>query len=384
MRDGTRTIRGGSAFTLIEMLVVVSIIIIGAAVIAPGFTRMIESTNYSSAVNSVTATLGQARALAIQNGRDTGVAFLFDIERDICTLVILELESAGGGTLNCGSNFGRDRYADVMRPALNTTPVELPKGTVVCGLGVGTQIDSSDPSCPKSQIDQNTAGWYAGMHFDDPDNNNIVVTPWLFPRDDPRLYLDVDPLLSATARDAIGADPWEILVTNPDAAEAVRHAQSFYIRYSASGTAVPITAADPDDAYIEWPDLPFDRDKPEDGAYDDSRCFDPEFVAGGVSTPGENPEVWLRPVDQLAVVSTARLVEGTGVARPWLVVPELTGVYDWALSNGLPDFLEQTSGGEAQFVNNVRTKLVSDWIDANGEVLSFNRYTGNLMRRVDK
>jgi hypothetical protein len=370
------------AFTLVEMLVVVSIIIIAATVIAPAFSRMIESTNYASAVNSVTATLGQARALAIQNGRDTGVAFLYDIERDVCTLVILELDSAGGGTMNCGLNRGGYRYADVMRPALNTTPVELPVGTVVCGLGVGTQIDSGNPICPLSRIDEQTAGWYAGMHIVHPNNTDVVITPWIFPRDDPRLYMDNGE--SVLPRDAIGADPWGELADDAEARRAVRHANSFYIRYSSTGTAVPITVADPDDAYIEWPELPYDRDAPEEGAFDDPACFDPEFVDDNISNPSANPEVWLRPVDQLAVVSTARLIEGTGIDRPWLVVPQETMAYSGGGFPSLPDYLNLLIGAEPRYRSDPRTVLLSDWIDTNGETLSFNRYTGTLLRRTTR
>ncbi|MEO1130549.1 MAG: prepilin-type N-terminal cleavage/methylation domain-containing protein, partial [Planctomycetota bacterium] len=89
-----------AAFTLLELLIVVSIIVIGATLLLPAFGRVIESVNYSSAVSTVTAALGNARALAIRNGRHTGVAFYFDIEREVCSVQVLELNGQFGGSLS--------------------------------------------------------------------------------------------------------------------------------------------------------------------------------------------------------------------------------------------------------------------------------------------
>ena len=52
-----------SAFTLVELLVVVTIIAIGALLLVPAFGRISASINYTGAVNSVTATLGAARTI---------------------------------------------------------------------------------------------------------------------------------------------------------------------------------------------------------------------------------------------------------------------------------------------------------------------------------
>jgi len=84
------------AFTLFEMLITVTIIILATAVVLPAFGRIIESSNFAGAVNTVTATLGNARALAIQNSEYTAVAFLYDIDSEIYTLLPLELQSEQG------------------------------------------------------------------------------------------------------------------------------------------------------------------------------------------------------------------------------------------------------------------------------------------------
>lgn len=388
-RTDTRSAR--RAFTLIEILVVVLIIIIGTTLIIPAFGRLIESSNYSSSVNAVTSTLGQARALAIQNGLETGVAFLFDTETEEYTLLILEDGGRGGQSfLNCNQVSGEPRYAQKFFPARATSPVVLPAGTGVFGLPMSRQIASG--ACDDSNtIDADTAAWYAGFRFNHPQDNDVAITPWVFPRNDPRLYMDADPDLfpDEAARDAIGADAWEVLLEDPsdnDARHAVRQAQSFFIRFSPEGSVMPMGTGEPDDAYLEFPDGPTDVSTVGALPYDSLACFDPEVIPSDVVTPAPNPEVWLRPVDQLAVVNLASLTRDTGIRRPWLVAPNNNDnddkAYAYTVDPGnVPDYLDITDATEPRFLNDDRVLEIGRWIDNNAVVLGFNRYTGNVLRR---
>ena len=68
----------------------------------------------------------------------------------------------------------------------------------------------------------------------------------------------------------------------------------------------------------------------------------------------------------IAVVQTARLAEGVGVRRPWTVWSE----------DGVP-----IANNQRTVRDNEKLEDIWDWIDLNGELLSFDRYTGDVIRR---
>lgn len=381
--------RAQRAFTLVELLVVISIIVIGTTLILPAFSKLLQSANYSAAVNAVTVTLGNARALAIQDGRDTGVAFLFDIETKVYSLVPLQIGFGSGGsaTLTSFPSGPREHvYARPFHPAQNQPPVLLPARTGVFGLALGSQIAPPNPSgtwdLNSTFIDRETAHWYAGQRFLDPDRNTVVVTPWLYPRNDPRLYMEssaTDP----AGRDVIGDDPWSVLDQDGRARIAVRHANSFFVQFNAQGSIVPSSSQNPSNAFLEYPDLPIDLDQPGSAPYDNATTFDPELVLGTAQNPTPNPEVVLRSVDQLAVVDLAQMTDDLGIERPWLVQSESSLAYTAAYVNK-PNWLDlrQQGNNEPLYFNDKRMKAIGLWVDRNADVLSFNRYTGNIVRRT--
>src|SRR6056297_947752 len=128
------------AFTLFELLVVITIIAIGAILLVPAFGRISASLAFTGSVNSVTATLGAARTLAIREGRHTAVAFLWDEEEEQMSLQIL-IQSAGiGAALSSNPSGGAsDAYAFAYAPAPGQAPVVLPKGTLVYGLSLSAE-----------------------------------------------------------------------------------------------------------------------------------------------------------------------------------------------------------------------------------------------------
>ncbi len=63
------------AFTLIEIMIVVAIIGLMAAISAPSLLAMVQKDGMRKAVGDVTALLGDARAQAILKGQTTDVSF---------------------------------------------------------------------------------------------------------------------------------------------------------------------------------------------------------------------------------------------------------------------------------------------------------------------
>ena len=358
------------AFTIIELLVVIVIIIIGATLLLPAGTRILESNSYASAVNLVSTTLANARAQAIRTGVPTGVVFLFDTETETATMQVVEVRSRQGGALTqFVAQDPRQAYAQVFRPAIGSAPVELPKGIAVMGLSFSTSPGEDDGSL----IDDDTSHWYAGEIYTDDDGNEII--PWVFPRNDPLHFAQ-----NRFSREQI----WELDgVADDDAFAAVRHASSFMIRFSETGAVVTTSVgggiATPN-AYLEFPEGPLDRtvdfdpdDPPE--AVDALDRFDPEVGLG--EDFDENPEVLLRSAHQLAVVELTRMSRELGTEEPWFVRPERDGGLPMPGPNGPND-----DNWYAR-VSDEETSRISLWVDFNAEIISFNRYTGEVLRKAN-
>ena len=374
------------AFTLVELLVVIAIIAIATTLLVPAFGRVLESVNYSAAVNTVVGTLGNARALAIRSGRSTAVAFLYDPARGVYSLQVLE-QGRYGGSLSGEQGFGGvEEFAATFRPAANSTPVELPAGTGVFGLPLLDQVRPLDNSGSWVDfLDGDTSAWYAGMFQGNPGSPTDPLKPlWLFPHNDGRVYMENgDP----GGDRFYGGDPWRALfgiggagASASRARDAARHAMSFMIQFNSDGSIATRTdeGAGVRSGYIELPEAPRDRLDADADPYDEPDVFDPEEVA--VSNPSSraepNPEVWLQSAVQLAVVDLSRMSEELGVRDAWRARPTYSR---------MPRPTWQDDAGYFQDDDaDALHRAVSDWIDENGEVLGFARYTGAVMRKESR
>ncbi|MCA9292458.1 MAG: hypothetical protein KDA20_01445 [Phycisphaerales bacterium] len=362
-----RVARTSRAFTLLELLVVVTIIIVGTAVVVPAIGRVIESNNYAAAVNLVTGALGSARAEAIRTGRSTAVVFLFDIESETMTLQVCEQdgrESASLAPLSSGTN-GSASYCRAYRPVVGTVPVELPRGTGVFGLSF--LIAPGETTTPGNKIDDQypTWHWYSGERLEEgsASPSNPEVIPWIFPRNDVRLFSN-----------GTSEDIWnDEAISSPIL--AVRHCNTFMIQFDESGAVISSTSAGgvwTSNAYLELSDAPLRRDDPDAGPQDDPTVFDPEYAftqGGGARDFTPNPEVVLRSAQQLAIVDLNRLGREEGIRSPWLV----------RAANARAPVADERI--EPIYLNDDRVRAISQWIDLNGEILSFNRFTGQVLRR---
>ncbi len=180
-------------------------------------------------------------------------------------------------------------------------------------------------------------------------------------------------------------DPWDALrpigtspaLAEPDAIAAIRSANSFMIQFDATGVLTTSTALGGQDlvnAYLELSDAPLVVSSASTVPYDSGQRFDPENFKG--IQPEErspNREVILRSASQLAVVDLARLEDGVGFPRPWLFRPSSSKAasFPWIWGG------ENTSASQ----RDERVRAVSRWIDLNAEIIGFNRYSGNIIRR---
>lgn len=365
-----RGLRRAVGFTLLELLVVIIIIIIGATLMLPATQRILESNSYASSINLVSATLANARAQAIRTGLPTGVVFLFDTQTQTASMQVVELRSQQGGALTqFVAQDPRHVYAQVFRPAIGSAPIELPSGIAVLGLSFSTAPDSDDGSL----IDRDTAHWYAGEVYTDNNGNEII--PWIFPRNDPLHFVR-----NTFTRQQI----WETDgISRNDARDAVRHASAFMIRFSETGAVVTTSvgggSATPN-AYLEFPDLPLDRDEdfdPDDPPQpvDAIDRFDPE--AGLTEDFDPNPEVLLRSAHQLAIVDLNRMTREIGIEDPWFVRPERPGNLPMPGPTGPSDTNWYSRA------DNDETSRISLWVDFNSELIAFNRYTGEVLRKAN-
>ncbi len=159
--------RPARAFTLAEVLVVISIIAILLAVSVPAFSNMLYSTDRSNAENQLRVGLGAARDAAVRSGQfagagDAAAVFMYDPATQ--RLRIVPCVKVG---VMIDEDMGRVRVErDVFVPAPDVMPVELPRGWTVRAY------------TPRGTIDDgrsNPSGWYDSGNYR-PNTGN-----WVFP-----------------------------------------------------------------------------------------------------------------------------------------------------------------------------------------------------------
>lgn len=317
------------AFTLIELVVVMGVIIALVATTLPAFKALQESNRAANGMNAVSAALSTARSIAVREARDTAVMFQFDITRQVTSMQILVMEK----TI---MDIGGLGPASMFVAMEGTAPIELPKGAGVYGYGYGaTRMGNSK--------DLNSANWYIDLgKMDDYAGNE--ADPWVFPRTDPIFF----------------AGDGDIKAIH------VKFLDTFIVRFSPEGTVVtnaeeleslPGSGAD---SYIEL-DVP---GLTGGGAYGK---WDPrlESISGKDKVVAE---VQFRSVPFLAVVDLYRIAEETGIRAPWMTI----GNFDAAG----PERLDSDGDGEMDQYE------IDHWIKDQGAIVSFNRYSGEIMHDI--
>lgn len=119
-------------FTLTEMLVVISIIVLLLAVAVPTFRYITGSRSIDSAQNLVAAMLNRARAEAVRTKQKTGVAFFRDYKSDRTMMALVSLSSVTSQT-NV-EPAGMEQYR-AWQATTATNTVTYSVGDVVCYAG---------------------------------------------------------------------------------------------------------------------------------------------------------------------------------------------------------------------------------------------------------
>ncbi len=151
------------AFTIMELMVAVSIIIILTILTVPTFRSLKANLDASSAQNTLSVVLNQARNMAMRDDRgDTAVVFLYDRDKQLYTLLVTSLRMQG---LLDPNDTLDDKGYDVFAPIAGTRQRNLPPGWEVRGLAYGA-----------------TSKWY-DHNFSSAEEKDIA---WIFPESDRR------------------------------------------------------------------------------------------------------------------------------------------------------------------------------------------------------
>lgn len=173
------------AFTVIELLVVVSIGLIILTIAVPAFQSMSYSSSRSLAANSLTAATKMARDIALSTGQDGAVIFVYDPEIGKIQIIpavkvgtVREGTTARNGPANA-IGLGDLPYfdRDIFVPASAGEVLEVPRYWMVRGY-----------ASPRMLIDFDSAGnaaatWYTSDVHGGTNESDIIKEEahWLFP-----------------------------------------------------------------------------------------------------------------------------------------------------------------------------------------------------------
>ncbi len=344
LRPTHRRVQG---FTLIELMLAIGVIVALTAVTLPAFRSLKEGNRESGGVNAVSAALNMARSLAVRDGHDVAVLFMFDVQRQVCSMQLIE---AAGLTYDADDKSGGWGKATMFVPVPGKAPIDMPRGAAVLGYGYGaTRLTNAKP--------ENPWNWYTelGQVYEKNKNQKALRgrDPWLFPRTDVRLFARDGKLAEADIKD-------------------VEQLESFIIRFSPEGTVVSSaeelargSSSEANDGYLELNHLHTDNDA---NWQEKSHFWTPQILKVNNSKYEVIGEMQMRSVPFIAVVDLYKLGAEIGVRAPWLAVGKehsLEGDHaEWdADGNDLPDHLE-----------------IDQWVNDNARILTFNRYTGTIMK----
>lgn len=333
---------GRSAFTVLELVVVIGVIIALVAATLPAFRAISDSNRVASSRNSLAATLGTARTLAMQRGRDVAVMFTFDTRSQVTTLQIIEQI---GITDDAGN--GMDAAA-IFVPVEGQGVTELPRGAGVFGYGFAASRGNSNPANPWN--------WYtdAGLLY----GGSSEFDPWILPRTDARLFAPDGDLTRLTNGQCLDLE-------------------TFVVRYGPDGTIVTSTeelenyAGGGDDGFVDLDE--FGDDSDPDGLY---RQWTPHFRVNDSGDRVVVGEYQLRSVPFVVIVDLFKLGDELGIARPWLVV----GPDSPYAATQYQEIGDRANANENSKDDQVE---IDEWLDKNASTQAFNRYTGLLLPNVE-
>ncbi len=323
------------AFTLVELLVVMGVMLVLVVTTLPAFRSIQKSGRLSGAINAVTTTLNNARSQAVREGRDVAVMFRFDTVRQVCSMEVLRAEAT---VYDADRLSNRMDAATVFVAIKGQAPVDLPRGAGVFGYGYGASRDQNN------NVDY--WNWYEDLGTMFPYSGGTDKDPWLFPRTDVRVMAGSD---------------------EPSDGD-VQLLDTFIIRFSPDGSVV--SNAEELGSLANGGNSFLDLDEPDSTEY---RIWKPKVTTGNFNNAREksvHAEYQLRCVPMLAVVDLFEMGDAIGLREPWMVVGA-----NMPTSGDFKDANENQTDDQFE---------INDWIELNASPISFNRFTGELMRDIKR
>jgi len=168
----TSRVQGAAGFTLVELLVVVTLLVVVLGVAVPAFRNMLDASERSLAENSLRVGVQVARDLAFQGEGDAGLVFIRDPDGRTRLVPVVSVGTYrdpsfnpvpfGPGAFANPIQFGVER--EVFAPVSQTSPILLPRGYAVAGFADPQTIDQCFQFCPSTRpIDYE--GWYDSQAY---------------------------------------------------------------------------------------------------------------------------------------------------------------------------------------------------------------------------
>jgi type II secretory pathway pseudopilin PulG len=203
-----------SAFTLTELLVVISLIVLLLAVAVPAFSSMLYSNDRSLADNQLRIAMQNARDAAVRSdGGDTAAVFILPPNGKLRIVTCIEV-----GQITDTDNQGRTVIRDVFVPVPLLQPLDLPKGWTVRGFA------------PPGAIVTDSTGWYEGAHLVPGEGNWVLPETGFFDQSSPTSGRNRQSFLvrySATTGAAAPRSAREVLVLDVIASQTFRTTSPF-------------------------------------------------------------------------------------------------------------------------------------------------------------
>ncbi len=161
----------GGAFTLTELLVVITLLAIIVAVGLPAFGAMLSSSNRTLAIGQFRAAMSAARDAAIRStDSDSAAVFYFEPGGRLTIVPCLQVGTMlDRDPINTGGFPGVSMKRDVFAPSGSSEPIQLPPGWMVRAFAGSAMLDDGNA---------NATGWYPNSTFRD---YNRQDGAWVFP-----------------------------------------------------------------------------------------------------------------------------------------------------------------------------------------------------------
>ncbi|MCC6678817.1 MAG: prepilin-type N-terminal cleavage/methylation domain-containing protein [Phycisphaerales bacterium] len=171
------------AFTITELLVVISLFAILLAVAVPSFSAMLQSSEESLADGQLRTGLAAGRDAAVRSDSGDGAAVFFyepgGRTRIVACVHVATITDVRDGRSPTSSNPDDFITREVFAPLPAVKPVELPRGWMVRGLVSPGRLQAAVTS--STATTDLTTGWYepnpGKREFEDPDSR----PNWVFP-----------------------------------------------------------------------------------------------------------------------------------------------------------------------------------------------------------